>query len=136
MNIKIIRHLTAANNEPAVEFERVTLWGEVERGIRLTDGLEGQALIDKIEKHGVIADKFSMSGEVVDEPPYGSLAWRMNAEAGTLRNPPWTTKRDDTKQHTPSKPPKPPKPAKAKIAPSSTSAPIPTEPSPMHAQGR
>ena len=136
MKVKIIRHFTAHRNNPAVEYERVTLWGEVERGKCVTDGLEGQALIEQIEKDGVIADKFSMSGEVVDEIPYGSLAWRMNAEAGTLRGPPWTKKRDDAEQFTPSKPPKPNKPKKVNSASSSTSAPIQIEAPPMHAQGR
>ena len=111
MNIKITRHYTAPNNEPAVEFERVSLWGEVMLGKSLTNGLEGQALIDQIEKDSIIADKFAMSGELVDEPTYGSLAWRMNAEAGTLRNPPRVAEPEESKQPTLSKPPKP----KAKV---------------------
>ena len=135
MNTKIIRHLTVENNEPAVEFERVNLWGEVERGISLTNGLEGQALIDDIEKHSVIADKFSASGEIVDELPVGSIEWRwqQDADAGAHYDQPWEIAQRNSKQHTPSKPPKP---QKAKATPSSASASIPTEAHPMHAQER
>ena len=107
MTTKIIRHFIAANNQPAVEFDYVGLSGEVCRGISLTSGLEGQALIDAIEKDGAIADKFSAAGEIVDEHPVGSLAWRMNAEADTIRIPSRAAKQDDSKQHTPSKPSKP-----------------------------
>ena len=131
MAIKIIRHLTAANDKPAVEFDYLGQSGRVQRGISLTNGLEGQALIDDIEKDCVIAENFSAAGEIVDEHPVGSLAWRMNAEAGTIRIPPRAAKQDDSKQHTPSKPPKP---EKARATPSSASASIPTEASPMHAQ--
>ena len=133
MTTKIIRHLTAENNESAVEYERINLWGEVERGISLTNGLDGQELIDSIEKSCVIGDKFSAAGEIVDEHPVGSLAWRMNAEAGTIRIPPRAAKQEDTKQHTPSKPPKP---KKARATPSSVPASIPAAVHPMHAQER
>ena len=140
MNIKIIRHFMAANNNPAVEFERVTLWGEVERGIRVTNGLEGQALLDHIEKQGVIADKFSMSGEVVDEMPVGSIEWRWQQDykAGAHRPCPRDAEVEAAERHSHSepKPPKPNKPEKAKPAPSSASASIPTQAAPMHAQER
>ena len=109
MNIRIIRHFTTAHDEPAVEYERVNLWGEVARGKSLTDGLEGQELLDMIEKHSMVADKFAASGELVDEIPYGSLAWRMNAEAGTLKDPLQVAEPEQSKQPTSSKPPKPQK---------------------------
>ena len=110
MNIKIIRHLTAAHNKPAVEYERVNLWGETERGISLTDGLEGQALLDAIEKDCIIGDNFTASATETlegDAPP-GSLAWRMNAEAGTLKYPPPLTEPEDSRPSKASKPAKPP----------------------------
>ena len=96
MNTKIIRHLTVANNEPAVEYERIDSDGEVRRGTALTHGMNDEAVIAKIEKHDAIADKFASAGEFVDEIPYGSLAWRMNAEAGTLKDPPRAAEQDDS----------------------------------------
>ena len=122
-------------NNPAVEYERVNLWGGVTHGICLTNGLEGQALLDDIEKHDTIADKFSMSGEVVDEMPVGSIEWRWQQDykAGAHRPCPRDAEVEDAEQHTHSKPPEP---EKAKTAPSSASASIPTQAVPMHAQER
>ena len=107
MTIKIIKHFTAENNEPAVEYEHVNSSGTVSHGVHLTDGLEGQALIDEIEKSCDIADKFAAAGEIIDEAPYGSLAWRMNVEAGIFRAPPLATEKNDSKQDDPPKPLKP-----------------------------
>ena len=121
MNIKIIRHLTVANNEPAVEYERVNLWGEVGRGIRLTDGLEGQDLLEAIEKDDAIADEFSAAGEEMDDLPPDSLAWRMNAEAGTLKYPPPPTKRGDSR---PPKAPETPAPQVGGLSPPATPVPF------------
>ena len=96
MTTKIIKHFMAANNNPAVEYERVDSDGEVRRGKALTHSMSDEAVIAKIEKHDAIADKFASAGELVDEIPYGSLAWRMNAEAGTLRDPPRAAEQDDS----------------------------------------
>ena len=109
MTTKIIRHFKTENNNPAVEYEHVDSSGTVSHGLHLTDGLEGQALIDEIEKSCDIADKFAAAGEIIDEAPYGSLAWRMNVEAGIFRDPPLTAEQDDSKQDDPPKPLKPQK---------------------------
>ena len=141
MNIKIIRHFMTERNNPAVEYERVTLWGAVGRGIRVTDGLKGQALLDDIEKHGIIADKFSMSGEVVDEMPVGSIEWRWQQDykAGAHRPCPRDAEveaeTEAAERHSHSEP-KPPKHEKAKEPLPSASASIPTQAAPMHAQER
>ena len=135
MKVKITRHFMTDNNKPAVEYERVTLWGTVARGKSLTDGLEGQALIDRIEKDGVIGDKFTMSGKVVDKLRVGSIEWRwqQDADAGAHLPCPRDAEMEAAEPHSP---PKPPKPEKAETAPSSASASIPTHAAPMHAQER
>ena len=117
MTTKIIKHFMTANNNPAVEYERVDSDGEVRRGKALTHSMSDEAVIAKIEKHGTIADKFASAGELVDEIPYGSLAWRMNAEAGTLKDPLQVAEPEQSKQPTSSKPPKP---QKVTVTPSST----------------